>query len=363
LYLISAVIKPQSTFYLTMSANFTQLKVVDLKRELKNRGLVTTGNKEDLIERLNAYTTTLLGASTEIDGLSESMIDTEILDEDDVLKSDSDEADEEMFKKTDESALEESPIAIEKTPMTTLAVDAVVPSPVKKKIILKRKSGPSISSDSDGSKEPNTPEDGSLSAPSLETNGNVSGDKVIKLSAYSTEERLKMRAEKFGSSTNPASKDKLEERAIRFGLKPGSTASEPINEDAYLVTLKKRAERFGTVVSSALTKHMEDEKMEARKRRFNAAGGGSGDEDKSVDEAEKKRQRAERFGAEKSSTSATTVSVNEPATTDVTIEEKKRLRAERFGAATGSATTATNISDKTAEERKRLRAERFKLTS
>jgi len=39
-------------------------KVVDLKRELKSRGLSVTGNKDELVERLKTYTQNLLGTGS-----------------------------------------------------------------------------------------------------------------------------------------------------------------------------------------------------------------------------------------------------------------------------------------------------------
>lgn len=38
--------------------------MIDLKRELKTRGLSTAGNKDELVERLNTYTQNLLGSGS-----------------------------------------------------------------------------------------------------------------------------------------------------------------------------------------------------------------------------------------------------------------------------------------------------------
>lgn len=79
---------------------------MDLKKELKTRGLSTAGNKEELVERLNTYTQNLLGTGsgkslllkptkslqtsipsvlilfTDIDGFGESITENDILEED-----------------------------------------------------------------------------------------------------------------------------------------------------------------------------------------------------------------------------------------------------------------------------------------
>lgn len=76
--------------------------------------------------------------------------------------------------------------------------------------------------------------------------------KVIKLSEMSMKERLELRAKKFGSNANL------------------TTTSVPGNEKEkqQIETLKKRAERFGCVVSSKIAEIEKQEKLIKRQQRF-----------------------------------------------------------------------------------------------
>ncbi|XP_069699401.1 SAP domain-containing ribonucleoprotein isoform X2 [Periplaneta americana] len=244
--------------------DISKLKVADLKKELKARGLSTMGNKNELIERLQL---SLHGENSLITEPDSAAGDSEeILDEDDVLADEEEEevlvgdispAQESKLRKLPSVSEDEGPVSTKRTATGTT-----------KKIVLNRNVVPSASSsekenqqqgisqeDSDTGQQPQKPE--------------AEGKKVVKLSAFSMKERLEMRAQKFGVELS--SDAKKEARAARFGI------SAPIN------TSNTAAE---------LT-----EKLEKRKQRFGVADSTNGK--KSVVSSstldEKKRQRAERF--------------------------------------------------------------------
>lgn len=105
--------------------------------------------------------------------------------------------------------------------------------------------------------------------------------KVIKMSELTAKDRSEMRAKKFAASQAAAvvvGDERLQARAARFGItaatetKPAeklSTAKTPVS----LELLKKRAERFGTVLVPELKKTEMQEKLQKRQERF--GGGGS----------------------------------------------------------------------------------------
>ncbi|XP_067650610.1 SAP domain-containing ribonucleoprotein-like [Haliotis asinina] len=237
--------------------NIQKLKVADLKKELKERGLAVSGTKAELVERLmKGLEAAGSGEAAEI-SLGEENISLEEHDEDLVLKD---------IKKDEPNEPPKKKIAL-------IAPVKVKPEPVS----------PPVSS-----------------IKSL-----MSGDAEV--------ERLKKRAERFGAQSE---KTKLQLRAERFGInssntstmkttaptvvaKPGKLSQTPVTAED-LDKLKKRAERFGSTVSTALSK---------------------------LEEADRIRRRKERFGAIVSSDNSTrgkTASVPE-------LDEKKRKRAERFG--------------------------------
>jgi len=90
-----------------------------------------------------------------------------------------------------------------------------------------------------------------------------------------------------------------------MGTKPKMNKLSKEGADIDPDKLKKRAERFGSTVSSALVKSQNEEAIEKRKRRF---GGGASEENGTAAEA--------------------------TTTTDSEAEAKKAKRAERFQNAT-----------------------------
>ncbi|XKL67983.1 hypothetical protein PGB90_003474 [Kerria lacca] len=315
-----------------MSNDYSSLKVVDLKKELKTRGLSTTGNKDELVERLNTYTQNLLGSGSDIDGFGESITENDILDED-VLGEELD-YEEELKKSADlgfsspnENHSLDLPadISVDSNNsglnVTVIAANEEKPLPQRetrqksqkseKKVHLIRNRSLSLFSDADlkeNNKRENTEDKNKQIKPSEPT-------EIIKTKlSQPMKERLEQRKRKFGlvqeedrkaaraarfgitnnsdtkafSKTTTESLDVLKQRAERFGL----SSSAPVSMNKTLQTLKSRAERFGAVVSPLLNKLSEEEKMQTRKNRFllstTSSIGHSSLE-------EKKKLRAQRF--------------------------------------------------------------------
>lgn len=135
------------------------------------------------------------------------------------------------------------------------------------------------------------------------TSGDEPSKKVLKLHILTAEERLKLRAEKFGANAAASvttiditADDRKLARAARFGgaTSTSSNSSASIKNsapDASIEVLKKRAERFGAATAPKLSAIEKDEKMKKRQERF---GAGSTTVT-STSSDEKAKQRLERF--------------------------------------------------------------------
>lgn len=260
-------------------AELSKMKVADLKLELKKRGLTTTGNKTDLIERL-------MTASSGKDWLLDDTLDHE----DDLL--DDEELEKDLLSDHEDELLNPSP----PKSATKQTAPSAEPAPIAKKVSLKRNlSIPAVIE---------TPK------PAVVSEGEEPAKKVIKLAELTEEDRIKIRAQKFGASapaaggTAPAasvtSVERKLARAARFGISspPGGTATErsgnSIKNSAPAVdieVLKKRAERFGATTATTLNKAEQEEKLKKRQERFGAAAS----ESSKADLAAKAQQRLERF--------------------------------------------------------------------
>ncbi|KAH0953031.1 hypothetical protein HN011_000905 [Eciton burchellii] len=218
----------------------SKMKVTDLRAELKQRGLPTAGNKNELVERLQLA---IHGDSA----LSLDEATEEILDEDEVL---GDEEIEELSNKPDSR---EVPIMKRKLSDSNNAN--------AKKVVLNRK--PVLEEIKNDQVEKN--ENKNITLPE----DAPPEKKIIKLSELSIKERLEMRAKKFGMPLSEAAKK--EARLARFNInnqnnKSAESIKTPV-PTTYEV-LKKRAERFGSSVSSLMEKAELAERLEKRKARF-----------------------------------------------------------------------------------------------
>ncbi|XP_064614355.1 SAP domain-containing ribonucleoprotein-like isoform X2 [Liolophura sinensis] len=273
-------------------ADLSSLKVADLKKELKERGLPCSGNKTELIERLQAH----LEADTEDLSIGDTTIG--LNDTDPV-------SDTKLDMSIDDSLLHEETTDVQNKAAipasNTQTTSVVTEKPVRAKITM-----------------------------SDEPKGTANGHETTAKKQLSDAEKLKLRTDRFGVQSEA---DKKKSRAERFGLstttttttagatqKPGKIVNTPVTA-ADLDKLKKRAERFGTVVSTSLSKVAEIEKLQQRSERFGTSVAPTLSK---IEEQDKINKRKARFGAVAPSGVTGTLSSDD-------VEAKKRKRAERFG--------------------------------
>ncbi|KXJ84473.1 hypothetical protein RP20_CCG003827 [Aedes albopictus] len=304
----------------------SKMKVADLKKELKNRGLSTLGNKNELVDRLQGA---LIdgGDPLEDTAISEDLLEDDELN-DDILEEE--EEDKQHHETTEEDRILKSPTPSEpsksespeekKSEAVTKESDAEKkedqPAAVQKKVALKRNISISVPTPTaavaaapkaadDDKKSDSVPKE-------AETGSSEPEKKVIKLTELTAQQRLEMRAKKFGAQASETSDSKLQARAARFGLgssgdsSAGSgAATKPASSLVGIDALKKRAERFGVSVSDKMTKIEQDEKLV---------------------------KRQERFGNVTAPTLTATgkVAISSSSTTKTDYAERARLRLERF---------------------------------
>ncbi|XP_058793434.1 SAP domain-containing ribonucleoprotein [Phymastichus coffea] len=228
----------------------SKMKVADLKAELKQRGLPINGNKNELVERLQLA---MHDSSLSLDETND-----EILDEDAVLGDEEIEETEELenTKPDGNQAAEKRKLPEENNTAT-------------KKVILNRKNIMEEIKVDVAQKE-----EAKNEKPAEDTDDK----KVVKmkeLAVMSSNERLELRAKKFGVPLTDSAKK--EARAARFNITANSNTTTNSKSAASIKSgivdtnfelLKKRGERFGTNVSSLLEKAEIEDKKEKRKARF-----------------------------------------------------------------------------------------------
>lgn len=188
-----------------------------------------------------------------------------------------------------------------------MAAESTTPQALHKKISLKRNlSVPKpVLPETSTTIKPTSDDEKAKSSISSTNGGSENADepdkKIVKLTELSSEERLKLRAQKFGASaasTDVVSDDRKLARAARFGITSTTTttggSSASIKSSAPEVSveiLKKRAERFGASTAPKLNAIELDEKLKKRQERFGVSAGST----LPSDQAEKAKLRLERF--------------------------------------------------------------------
>jgi len=244
--------------------DLSAMKVADLKKELKSRGLSTTGIKSELIDRLQL-------ALAKPDDLNEEEL---LADEPEAVA---------LIPPKKVPIKRDVAMPVEEAAVAQVGkenIDDAVPPPAKKATPVTAEKITADAADiteGDESKSPAAAE--------------VSVDAV----------RAAARAARFGIAPTENAGEKKVDRAKRFGIpvtaSPGSNkiGSAPA---ADMETLKKRAERFGLNTSKTMQKAELDEKIKKRQDRFGAAAKTEEDSPPKVkvNEDEGMKKRAERFG-------------------------------------------------------------------
>lgn len=269
-------------------ADVNKMKVVDLRRELKTRGLSATGDKAELVTRLQAA---MSQASDSNDEHGDINLDSDI-DSDGVLEDEDDKShgdildDSAVDTLNDELALAEQPVKSKKKPQIILKRKIIASDltkfrcsddksddntgdkePLAKKIVLNRTTSISSIKPTEEKTDEDTPETPAKS------------NKVKITADVDTKSKLELRAQRFGMPVKMSEAERKEARIKRFGqgsaestISSTSISAVPTGSlSENLDKLKKRAERFGQSVSKIMTDIENKEKLEKRKTKFSAA--------------------------------------------------------------------------------------------
>lgn len=263
----------------TMS-DLNKLKVVELRKELKTRGLPTNGDKSELVARLQA--------AMSQDDHGDINLDSDEIDSDGVLEDEDDKSQTDILDDaavdtlSEELALSDPPKPAAEENKSThkpafkrkITSDSKAKTdektgdkePVAKKIVLNRATSittPAKPADDDKEKEKTE----SKSEVSTESN-------KVKITAdVDPMTKLELRAKRFGLPVQMSDNERKEARMKRFGQTTGHTAitasGGSLSEN--LDKLKQRADRFGQSVSKIMTDIENKEKLEKRKAKFGTA--------------------------------------------------------------------------------------------
>ncbi|KAH6938015.1 hypothetical protein HPB50_006389 [Hyalomma asiaticum] len=274
------------------------MKVADLKKELKARGLSTAGNKSELTERLEAA----LGlpkadmSDVQLDETLDQGVDVNedeaLLEESLLLPTDGKANNGDVFAREEE--LLATPVAKEPPSSAALTLEAntvMAPSTVaaaasaaSQKTVVTPTANEPASNESEAKKVrlkvTALPEDevtaATTGAAKVPTKG-LSVEERISLRSkkfnmpLSDTARLKVRMERFGAAAQKnqtAPKDTTKTTTSSVKLSRTSISANPPPVD--LAKLKKRAERFGQSVSTVAKDLEEKERLLKRKQRFNS---------------------------------------------------------------------------------------------
>uniref|UniRef100_A0A069DSF4 Putative nucleic acid-binding protein n=1 Tax=Panstrongylus megistus TaxID=65343 RepID=A0A069DSF4_9HEMI len=290
------------------SMDFSKMKVNDLKKLLKSRGLSIAGVKQDLIERLQsseaAAEALLEGSEVGEDGFDEEL-DKEL--DESALMADEEHTDELTSNKSSDKKEQK-----ENNEESKHNEETPVPS-----------TSPKMTEDTNDSSKKEVDQNGAEEAESQ-------GSKQLKVNLksqpliLSEAERRKARAERFGT-TEKNQVVTMARRAERFSLNKStskaadsSTSQTKVTSTTTNEVLKRRAERFG-ILSPAEIKRQHLEKLQARKLRF---------QQPTVVPPSTKSEVTK--SSCQSAPATTTTNGTKVTTSSLSLEERKRLRAERF---------------------------------
>ncbi|XP_047034686.1 SAP domain-containing ribonucleoprotein [Helicoverpa zea] len=257
----------------------TKMKVVDLRKDLKARGLPYSGDKAELVARLQA--------AMSQDEHGDINLDSDEIDSDGVLEDEDDKSQGDILDDSAVDTLNEELALSEQQSPTKPTAEVKPPRTLKRRITSteapKDKSEDTKSSDNRESaakkivlnravsitSPPKTTEDKEEIVP---PEANPPSSNKIKITAdIDAKTRLELRAKRFGLPVKMSEDERKEARKQRFGQ--NAPSKSPILSDTGSLSenmekLKKRAERFGQSVSKIMTDIEKKEKLEKRKAKF-----------------------------------------------------------------------------------------------
>ncbi|CAH4034731.1 unnamed protein product [Pieris brassicae] len=257
-------------------SDISKMKVVELRKELRTRGLPYSGDKAELIARLQT--------ATQADEHADINLDSDDLDSEGVLDDEDEKAHNDILEDSAVDTLTEE-LALEESSPEKTSVEAKPQKILKRKITTEIQKEQSTDSKEIGPKKIVLNRTISMTSSSIATQpaekGEEEADKISSLEANKVKitsnldlkTRLEMRAKRFGLPVQVSDDIRKEARKQRFGttnisMCNVSNVTIPGTLTDNLDKLKKRAERFGQSVSSLMTDIEKQEKLEKRKAKF-----------------------------------------------------------------------------------------------
>jgi len=278
------------------------MKVADLKKKLKEFGLPITGNKTELVDRLQLACL----SSKELDSFENSQLSLDESQINELENTDNSAALEDndllLFNNSSylNSSQEDSKILDgAENKLNIISNSTSVTMPLKKRSLNKTDSeGTGVEKKVQLIRTNATHIDFSVKAASDSKPVVVASDdkndleekRVVSTKTMSAAERLAMRAKRFNTGNSVATTNTSKSINSRNSKQSILSSSVPPDLDV----LKKRAERFGQSVSTVMKQIEQKERLLKRKCKFGASLAISATS--SIDEQAKKKQRAERFG-------------------------------------------------------------------